>query len=75
MAVNGRIEYSLFDERRKEPPIHRSVKLKQLQLEQDSGKSLHDDINQETLVDLSRAGRSKTKFYTRLSYCILRYGF
>ena len=27
------------------------------QLEQDSGKSLHDDLRSQTLIDLNRAGR------------------
>ncbi|XP_041462364.1 glutamyl-tRNA(Gln) amidotransferase subunit B, mitochondrial-like isoform X1 [Lytechinus variegatus] len=56
LAVDGRVEFTLFDERRKKPPSHRSVRIKQIQLEQDSGKSLHDEDNAETLVDLNRAG-------------------
>lgn len=34
----------------------KSVKIKQLQLEQDSGKSIHDEDNSYSLVDLNRAG-------------------
>ncbi|XP_071489658.1 glutamyl-tRNA(Gln) amidotransferase subunit B, mitochondrial-like [Diadema antillarum] len=56
LAVGGRVDFTIFDERRKRPAVHRSVRIKQIQLEQDSGKSLHDEENQETLVDLNRAG-------------------
>lgn len=41
--------------KREKPRRHR-VNIKQIQLEQDSGKSLHDDEKQQTLVDLNRAG-------------------
>jgi aspartyl-tRNA(Asn)/glutamyl-tRNA(Gln) amidotransferase subunit B len=34
----------------------KTVRIKQIQLEQDSGKSLHDDLRSQTLVDLNRAG-------------------
>ncbi|XP_078799480.1 glutamyl-tRNA(Gln) amidotransferase subunit B, mitochondrial-like isoform X3 [Oryzias latipes] len=36
--------------------IRKSVQIKQIQLEQDSGKSLHDDDRSQTLIDLNRAG-------------------
>ena len=32
------------------------MRIKQIQLEQDSGKSLHDDLRSQTLIDLNRAG-------------------
>lgn len=35
---------------------YKSVNLLQLQLEQDSGKSLHDEYLKRSLVDLNRAG-------------------
>jgi len=35
---------------------YKTAKLLQLQLEQDSGKSLHDDYLKRSLVDLNRAG-------------------
>eukprot|EP00057_Strongylocentrotus_purpuratus_P012010 XP_011666484.1 PREDICTED: glutamyl-tRNA(Gln) amidotransferase subunit B, mitochondrial [Strongylocentrotus purpuratus] len=56
LAVDGQVHFNIFDERRKRPPSYRSVRIKQVQLEQDSGKSLHDEENAETLVDLNRAG-------------------
>lgn len=37
-------------------PYGKSVRIKQLQLEQDSGKSLHDAVDSYSLVDLNRAG-------------------
>ena len=37
--------------------VTRTVRVKQIQLEQDSGKSLHDDLRSQTLIDLNRAGR------------------
>ncbi|XP_075203999.1 glutamyl-tRNA(Gln) amidotransferase subunit B, mitochondrial isoform X2 [Anomaloglossus baeobatrachus] len=36
--------------------VTKCVRIKQVQLEQDSGKSLHDDIMHQTLIDLNRAG-------------------
>lgn len=38
------------------PPYKKSVRIKQLQLEQDSGRSLHDVLEASSLVDLNRAG-------------------
>uniref|UniRef100_A0AAG5CMU9 Glutamyl-tRNA(Gln) amidotransferase subunit B, mitochondrial n=1 Tax=Anopheles atroparvus TaxID=41427 RepID=A0AAG5CMU9_ANOAO len=37
-------------------PYYKSARLHQLQLEQDSGKSLHDPVERKSLVDLNRAG-------------------
>lgn len=37
-------------------PYKKSSKIKQIQLEQDSGKSLHDAELKRSLVDLNRAG-------------------
>ncbi|KAF3818580.1 hypothetical protein GH733_011997 [Mirounga leonina] len=34
----------------------KTVRIKQIQLEQDSGKSLHDEPRSQTLIDLNRAG-------------------
>lgn len=36
--------------------MRKTVSIKQIQLEQDSGKSLHDDLRSQTLIDLNRAG-------------------
>lgn len=37
-------------------PYRKSSRIKQIQLEQDSGKSLHDAELKRSLVDLNRAG-------------------
>lgn len=36
--------------------VTKHVRVRQIQLEQDSGKSLHDDQRSRTLIDLNRAG-------------------
>lgn len=36
------------------------ARITQIQLEQDSGKSLHDELRSQTLIDLNRAGNSFT---------------
>jgi len=33
-----------------------TARLHQIQLEQDSGKSIHDETHQQSLIDLNRAG-------------------
>lgn len=38
--------------------MRKTVSIKQIQLEQDSGKSLHDDVNGQSLIDLNRAGNT-----------------
>lgn len=43
-------------------PILKTARLIQLQLEQDSGKSLHDVELSHSLIDLNRAG----KFYGQI---------
>ncbi|CAM4494315.1 unnamed protein product [Leuciscus chuanchicus] len=56
IAVDGTLVYSLFEGRRRNQVVTKSVKIKQIQLEQDSGKSLHDNEQSQTLIDLNRAG-------------------
>ncbi|KAM8764034.1 glutamyl-tRNA(Gln) amidotransferase subunit B, mitochondrial [Rhynchonycteris naso] len=56
IAVNGSLAYSLCVGKKQTQVINKTVRIKQIQLEQDSGKSLHDDLRSETLVDLNRAG-------------------
>lgn len=56
IAVDGMLTYSLLGGKRRNQVIRKSVRIKQIQLEQDSGKSLHDDVHGQTLVDLNRAG-------------------
>ncbi|XP_053107944.1 glutamyl-tRNA(Gln) amidotransferase subunit B, mitochondrial isoform X5 [Hemicordylus capensis] len=55
IAVNGSLSYSLFIGGNQNEIVTRTVRIKQIQLEQDSGKSLHDDLRSQTLVDLNRA--------------------
>ena len=65
IAVNGQITFTLFDKKHKEKPTSHRIRIKQVQLEQDSGKSLHDDVNHETLVDLNRAGKFSILYLQR----------
>ena len=57
LAVNGTVNFSIFDWTGKQAPSHHSVAIKQVQLENDSGKSLHDDDKHMSLVDLNRTGK------------------
>uniref|UniRef100_A0A8C9AL88 Glutamyl-tRNA(Gln) amidotransferase subunit B, mitochondrial n=1 Tax=Prolemur simus TaxID=1328070 RepID=A0A8C9AL88_PROSS len=56
IAVNGSLTYGICVGKRRSQVTTRTVRVKQIQLEQDSGKSLHDDLRSQTLVDLNRAG-------------------
>ncbi|XP_051646561.1 glutamyl-tRNA(Gln) amidotransferase subunit B, mitochondrial isoform X4 [Manacus candei] len=56
IAVNGSLSYSLCIDSKMSQMVTKTVRIKQIQLEQDSGKSLHDDTRSQTLVDLNRAG-------------------
>ncbi|XP_055406613.1 glutamyl-tRNA(Gln) amidotransferase subunit B, mitochondrial isoform X2 [Bubalus kerabau] len=56
IAVNGSLAYSVCVGRKPSQVVTRTVRVKQIQLEQDSGKSLHDDLRSQTLIDLNRAG-------------------
>ncbi|XP_071087947.1 glutamyl-tRNA(Gln) amidotransferase subunit B, mitochondrial-like [Haliotis cracherodii] len=56
LAVGGEVCYMTVHRNRQLPPTHRNVRLIQLQLEQDSGKSLHDPAGHVSLIDLNRAG-------------------
>ncbi|XP_011350215.1 glutamyl-tRNA(Gln) amidotransferase subunit B, mitochondrial isoform X2 [Ooceraea biroi] len=56
IAVNGEIKFHVYT-----PGIHKSSylkssKIKQIQIEQDSGKSLHDEDAARSFIDLNRAG-------------------
>uniref|UniRef100_A0A4X2KVD4 Glutamyl-tRNA(Gln) amidotransferase subunit B, mitochondrial n=1 Tax=Vombatus ursinus TaxID=29139 RepID=A0A4X2KVD4_VOMUR len=55
IAVNGCLTYSLSVGAHWSPSATKTVRIKQIQLEQDSGKSLHDDTRSQTLIDLNRA--------------------
>ncbi|XP_077381513.1 glutamyl-tRNA(Gln) amidotransferase subunit B, mitochondrial [Festucalex cinctus] len=56
VAVDGVLTYSLLGGKKKNRMVRKNVRVKQIQLEQDSGKSLRDDARERTLVDLNRAG-------------------
>ncbi|KYN04148.1 putative glutamyl-tRNA(Gln) amidotransferase subunit B, mitochondrial, partial [Cyphomyrmex costatus] len=56
IAVNGEIKFHVFTPRLHKSPYSKSSKIKQIQLEQDSGKSLHDENATRSLIDLNRAG-------------------
>lgn len=58
LASDGHLSMNIFDDddKRREKLRCLRVKIKQIQLEQDSGKSLHNEDKHETLVDLNRAG-------------------
>uniref|UniRef100_A0A803Y977 Glutamyl-tRNA(Gln) amidotransferase subunit B, mitochondrial n=1 Tax=Meleagris gallopavo TaxID=9103 RepID=A0A803Y977_MELGA len=55
IAVNGSLSYSLCKDNKMSQMVTKTVRIKQIQLEQDSGKSLHDDARSQTLIDLNRA--------------------
>ncbi|XP_029669271.1 glutamyl-tRNA(Gln) amidotransferase subunit B, mitochondrial [Formica exsecta] len=56
IAVNGEIKFHVFTPGIHKSPYLKSSKIKQIQLEQDSGKSLHDENVARSLIDLNRAG-------------------
>lgn len=56
LASNGSLSFPVFVPGISKKPYYKTVRLHQLQLEQDSGKSLHDDENGISLIDLNRAG-------------------
>ncbi|KAF7686905.1 hypothetical protein HF521_015298 [Silurus meridionalis] len=56
IAVNGSLNFSYLVGRKRNEVMTKSVRVRQIQLEQDSGKSLHDDQRSQTLIDLNRAG-------------------
>ncbi|KAG8453975.1 hypothetical protein GDO86_000559 [Hymenochirus boettgeri] len=56
IAVNGNLTYRQQVGTKWNQMVTKNARIKQLQLEQDSGKSLHDDARRQTLIDLNRAG-------------------
>ncbi|XP_029412622.1 glutamyl-tRNA(Gln) amidotransferase subunit B, mitochondrial isoform X2 [Nannospalax galili] len=54
IAANGSLTYGVCIGK-KQSQMAKTVRIKQIQLEQDSGKSLHDDLRSQTLIDLNRA--------------------
>ncbi|XP_072262936.1 glutamyl-tRNA(Gln) amidotransferase subunit B, mitochondrial [Pyxicephalus adspersus] len=57
IAVNGLLTYRYPTGKKWSDMVTKCVRIKQIQLEQDSGKSLHDDFMRQTLIDLNRAGK------------------
>ncbi|KYO46326.1 glutamyl-tRNA(Gln) amidotransferase subunit B, mitochondrial isoform X1 [Alligator mississippiensis] len=56
IAVNGNLSYTLCVGAKQSQMVTKNVRIKQIQLEQDSGKSLHNDARSQTFIDLNRAG-------------------
>ncbi|XP_055974950.1 glutamyl-tRNA(Gln) amidotransferase subunit B, mitochondrial [Sorex fumeus] len=56
IAVNGSLAYSMYTGPQPSQVVTKTVRVRQIQLEQDSGKSLHDEQRAQTLIDLNRAG-------------------
>lgn len=56
IAVDGSLAYSMYTGPQLSQVVAKTVRVRQIQLEQDSGKSLHDEQRAQTLIDLNRAG-------------------
>ncbi|XP_046684541.1 glutamyl-tRNA(Gln) amidotransferase subunit B, mitochondrial isoform X2 [Homalodisca vitripennis] len=56
LARGGEVQFQIYTPGVHKEPYLRKVQIHQLQLEQDSGKSLHDPANNRSLIDLNRAG-------------------
>jgi aspartyl-tRNA(Asn)/glutamyl-tRNA(Gln) amidotransferase subunit B len=56
LATKGFLKFPVLDPMKSSKIYYKTVRLHQLQLEQDSGKSLHDDQLGISLIDLNRAG-------------------
>ncbi|XP_054275280.1 glutamyl-tRNA(Gln) amidotransferase subunit B, mitochondrial [Macrosteles quadrilineatus] len=56
LARGGQLQFQVVIPGNKKPSYTRTARLHQLQLEQDSGKSLHDPVLSRSLIDLNRAG-------------------
>lgn len=55
----GFIEFPMVERKQ---VVNKIAELHQIQLEQDSGKSLHDDVENKVLIDLNRAGAPLVEF-------------
>ncbi|TRY75252.1 hypothetical protein TCAL_10086 [Tigriopus californicus] len=56
LAVQGQMDFSVLRSENVPHSYYHSVGITQLQLEQDSGKSLHDAVAGKSLIDLNRCG-------------------
>ena len=65
LATGGQLSFPVYGrlKQAKEPYI-KTVRITQLQLEQDSGKSLHDEDSSQSLIDLNRAGMALMEIVT-----------
>ncbi|XKL60170.1 hypothetical protein PGB90_001186 [Kerria lacca] len=55
-ATNGAIEFHCYSSDNRNKSYLKTSKIKQIQLEQDSGKSLHETSENLSFIDLNRAG-------------------
>lgn len=62
LATDGFIDFIVINNNKQSEAYLKRSKLKQIQLEQDSGKSLQDELNHIALVDLNRAGVALMEF-------------
>lgn len=56
LAIDGKLEYIIPSASKKQEVINKMARITQIQLEVDSGKSLHDHKDHQSLIDLNRAG-------------------
>ncbi|XP_050434227.1 glutamyl-tRNA(Gln) amidotransferase subunit B, mitochondrial [Adelges cooleyi] len=56
LATNGQLSFYVVGENINKEIYSKTSFIKQIQLEQDSGRLIHDDSSQTVLVDLNRAG-------------------
>ncbi|XP_046454065.1 glutamyl-tRNA(Gln) amidotransferase subunit B, mitochondrial-like [Daphnia pulex] len=56
LASDGYLDFAVFSSAVHKAAYKKQSKIKQLQLEQDSGKSLHEESCSGSLIDLNRAG-------------------
>lgn len=56
LAGEGILTFPVLTPVKNSKPYYKTVRIHQIQLEQDSGKSLHDDEFKISLIDLNRAG-------------------
>ena len=56
LAINGELKFIVFTPEMQKQPYFKTSKIKQIQLEQDSGRSFHSEHFERNLVDLNRAG-------------------
>jgi len=67
IARNGKLDYVVIPacaEGEEKTVYRKSIKIIQVQIEQDSGKSIHDAVNGVSLIDLNRAGQGLLEIVT-----------